>query len=70
LLPDFGRGDTPAVVDAPAHWNLITFASPRSETGGVAHVGASQISAGGSHKVKPLVFAAPNCNFITNPDLG
>ena len=69
LLPDFGRGDAPAVVDSSAYWNLMTFSSPRSEVSHVAHVDASQISAEDSHKLKSLVFDAQNCNFNTNPKL-
>lgn len=69
LLPDFGRGDAPAVVDPSACWNLLTFSSPRSEISDVGHVDASQISAGDSHKLKSLIFAAQNYNFNTNPKL-
>lgn len=58
LLPDFGRGDTLEVVDTSACWNMITFSSPKSEICDVAHVDASQISAGDSHKLNSLVFAA------------
>lgn len=44
-LPDFGRGDTPAVVDSPTYWNLLTFSSLRSEISDVAWAEARQISA-------------------------